>query len=116
LIAASGLLGVSAHLTNAVKDLDADAATGVRGLPQRLGVRISTVASTVVLIVALALFLGLPDRLRVSTVALAAVAVALSAVAVIRALRGQLRALFELSVVAVLPLIVAVAVTGGVRG
>jgi hypothetical protein len=69
-----------------------------------------------VLIAALALFLGLPDRLRASTVALAAIAVVLSVVAVARAVRGELRGLFELSVVAVLPLVIAVAVTGGVRG
>lgn len=34
---AVALLGVGAHLVNAVPDLAADLATGVRGLPQRLG-------------------------------------------------------------------------------
>ncbi|HET9072190.1 MAG TPA: UbiA family prenyltransferase [Acidimicrobiales bacterium] len=36
-LAAGALLGVGAHLVNVVPDLDADAATGVRGLPHRLG-------------------------------------------------------------------------------
>jgi len=35
--AAAGLLGVSAHLVNAAPDVDADRASGITGLPQRLG-------------------------------------------------------------------------------
>src|SRR5204862_1498182 len=35
LVIASGLLGVAAHVTNAVEDLDVDARTRIRGLPQR---------------------------------------------------------------------------------
>ncbi|TNM67705.1 hypothetical protein FHN55_09795 [Streptomyces sp. NP160] len=41
LCAAAGLLGLAAHLANTVPDAEADAATGVRGLPQRLGPRTS---------------------------------------------------------------------------
>lgn len=37
--AAGALLGVGAHLVNALPDLEDDAATGVRGLPHRLGRR-----------------------------------------------------------------------------
>jgi 4-hydroxybenzoate polyprenyltransferase len=37
LVAAGALLGVGAHGTNVLPDLEDDAATGVRGLPQRLG-------------------------------------------------------------------------------
>lgn len=114
LVIASGLLGVSAHLPNAVEDLDDDTATGVHGLPQRLGVVGSTAASTGVLVVAVTLFLSLPDRVTVTTLTLAAVAIALSASAVGRVLLGRMTGLFALSVVAVLPLIVSVAATGGV--
>ncbi|SNQ48307.1 4-hydroxybenzoate polyprenyltransferase-like prenyltransferase [Frankia canadensis] len=35
--AAASLLGAGAHFANVLPDLDADARTGVRGLPQRLG-------------------------------------------------------------------------------
>jgi 1,4-dihydroxy-2-naphthoate octaprenyltransferase len=35
--AVAGLLGVAAHFANTVGDTEADAATGVHGLPQRLG-------------------------------------------------------------------------------
>lgn len=37
MVVAGALLGVGAHLLNALPDLVDDAATGVRGLPQRLG-------------------------------------------------------------------------------
>lgn len=36
-MAGTALLGVAAHFANTVADTEADAATGVRGLPQRLG-------------------------------------------------------------------------------
>ncbi|MFI0723345.1 UbiA family prenyltransferase [Streptomyces sp. NPDC021224] len=38
-LAAGALLGVGAHVTNVLPDIDADLAAGVRGLPQRLGAR-----------------------------------------------------------------------------
>ncbi|WOP39189.1 UbiA family prenyltransferase [Streptomyces sp. Li-HN-5-13] len=36
-VAAGALLGVGAHLVNVLPDIEGDLATGVRGLPQRLG-------------------------------------------------------------------------------
>ncbi|MFC9919380.1 UbiA family prenyltransferase [Agromyces binzhouensis] len=38
---AGAALGAAVHLTNVLPDLDQDAATGVRGLPHRLGPRVS---------------------------------------------------------------------------
>lgn len=56
---AAGLLGVGAHFVNVLPDLDDDAATGVRGLPHRLGDRWSQLAATGVLVLAsVALVLG----------------------------------------------------------
>ncbi|HEU5266645.1 MAG TPA: UbiA family prenyltransferase, partial [Jatrophihabitans sp.] len=49
-VAAGALLGVTAHLTNALPDLAGDAATQVRGLPHRLGPRRSLVLATVLLL------------------------------------------------------------------
>jgi 4-hydroxybenzoate polyprenyltransferase len=43
------LFGVSAHLANVLPDLAGDAATGVRGLPHRLGARVTAVACMVLL-------------------------------------------------------------------
>lgn len=44
------LLGVGAHLLNALPDLADDLATGVRGLPQRLGARVVRVTAPLVLL------------------------------------------------------------------
>lgn len=46
---AGALLGVGAHLVNVLPDLADDAATGVHGLPHRLGARRLPVVATVVL-------------------------------------------------------------------
>lgn len=61
-LVAAALLGVGAHFVNVLPDLDDDAATGVRGLPHRLGHRTSQRAATAVLVLAsVALVLG-PGR------------------------------------------------------
>jgi 4-hydroxybenzoate polyprenyltransferase len=49
-VAAGALIGVAAHLTNALPDLDDDAATGVRGLPHRLGARPSLLLAVALLV------------------------------------------------------------------
>jgi 4-hydroxybenzoate polyprenyltransferase len=61
LVAAGALLGGGAHFANVLPDLADDAATGVRGLPHRLGATGSQVAAGVLLLAAtLTLVLG-PD-------------------------------------------------------
>lgn len=60
---AGAAIGVAAHLANALPDLSDDAATGVRGLPHRLGGRGSRGAAALVLAPAVAVVLlesGLP--------------------------------------------------------
>ena len=49
---AGALLGVGAHLVNALPDLDDDLATGVRGLPHRIGARWTAPVATAVLVLA----------------------------------------------------------------
>ncbi len=49
---AGALFGVSAHLGNALRDLDDDAKTGVHGLPHLLGHRVTAIASPVLLVAA----------------------------------------------------------------
>lgn len=44
-LALGALLGVAAHFANVLPDLDEDRATGVRGLPHRLGARASGLAT-----------------------------------------------------------------------
>ena len=55
-MAGAALLGLAAHFTNTVGDTEADAATGVRGLPQRLGPAVSLrVSAALVVLAAVAL-------------------------------------------------------------
>jgi 4-hydroxybenzoate polyprenyltransferase len=49
---AGALLGVGAHLVNALPDLADDAATGVHGLPHRIGARRTAPVATAVLVAA----------------------------------------------------------------
>jgi 1,4-dihydroxy-2-naphthoate octaprenyltransferase len=44
-------LGVAAHLLNTLPDLDGDGGTGIRGLPHRVGERVSRVVATSLLLV-----------------------------------------------------------------
>ncbi|MFC7273829.1 UbiA family prenyltransferase [Paractinoplanes rhizophilus] len=50
LVTAGALLGGGAHFANVLPDLEDDAATGVRGLPHRLGATGSTVAAALLLL------------------------------------------------------------------
>jgi 4-hydroxybenzoate polyprenyltransferase len=52
MMGAGALLGIGAHLVNALPDLDDDAATGVHGLPHRLGARRTQATATVTLVAA----------------------------------------------------------------
>ncbi len=56
-VVGGALIGVGAHLLNVVPDLADDAATGVRGLPHRLGARRSTLLAVGLLVGATALLL-----------------------------------------------------------
>ncbi|MGY1632643.1 UbiA family prenyltransferase [Geodermatophilus sp. SYSU D01186] len=49
LVAAGGALGAAAHLANVAPDIEDDLATGVRGLPHRLGARVSAVLGALLL-------------------------------------------------------------------
>jgi 4-hydroxybenzoate polyprenyltransferase len=49
LITAGAALGAAAHLANVAPDLEDDFATGVRGLPHRLGARVSAVVGALLL-------------------------------------------------------------------
>lgn len=58
-LVAGAALGCAAHFANTVGDVEADAATGVRGLPQRVGPRASMIImATLVLTAAVALLAG----------------------------------------------------------
>lgn len=98
-VLAGALLGVGAHVANVLPDLDDDAATGVRGMPHRLGRRASSVLAPAVLAAGgLVTFLGPPGQASVTRTVLTAVALALAAGAgVLGVTRPRSRAPFLLS-------------------
>ncbi|MGY1825889.1 UbiA family prenyltransferase [Blastococcus sp. SYSU DS0541] len=85
LVVAGAALGGAAHLANVAPDLEDDLATGVRGLPHRLGARVSAVTGAFLLAGAsLVLVLGPPGPPGASgwaALALAAPATAVAALA-----------------------------------
>jgi len=62
LVVAGGALGAAAHLANVAPDLEDDLATGVRGLPHRLGPRISAAVGALLLGVASIVLVAGPER------------------------------------------------------
>jgi 4-hydroxybenzoate polyprenyltransferase len=89
LVTAGGALGAAAHLANVAPDLEDDLATGVRGLPHRLGAVPSAVLGAVLLFGAsLVLALGPPGR--PTALGIAVLVVAIPAV-VVAALAGSPR-------------------------
>jgi len=61
LIAAGAALGAAAHLANVAPDLEDDLATGIRGLPHRMGPRLSAVTGALLLGAASVLLVLGPD-------------------------------------------------------
>lgn len=79
LVAAGALLGTGAHVANALPDLEDDVATGVRGLPHRLGRRAAGVGAPALLLLGCgAALLGPGERLAGWQVVVAATATALA--------------------------------------
>ena len=100
-VTAAALLGVAAHFANTVPDSAADAETGVRGLPQRIGPSASlAVAAALVCLAAGALLASAPHRDAVS-VGLLAAGAGLSAIGVPLAARASRRGVFRLTLLAV---------------
>jgi 4-hydroxybenzoate polyprenyltransferase len=85
LVTAGAALGAAAHLANVAPDLEDDLATGVRGLPHRIGARVSAVTGALLLGTASVLLVlgpdGPPTPLGWIGLGLALPAVALAALA-----------------------------------
>jgi 4-hydroxybenzoate polyprenyltransferase len=103
---AGALLGVGAHFVNVLPDLDDDAATGVRGLPHRLGARWSPVVSAAVLVAAaVVIVVGAPVDSGVVAAAALVVTAALAAVALLARGRTPFRAAIAMALVDVAMLV-----------
>jgi 4-hydroxybenzoate polyprenyltransferase len=105
LVAAGALLGGGAHFANVLPDLADDAATGVRGLPHRLGAAWSQVAATVLLLAATLTLVfgpaGPPSWAGIAAAAAAVVVLPLGWYAARRA-RGRPVAMFRAVIVVAL--------------
>ena len=103
---AGALLGVGAHFVNVLPDLADDAATGVRGLPHRLGARSSAaVAAAVLVAAALVIVVGAPvDSTPVAATALVLTA-GLATVALLAHGRTPFRAAIAMALVDVAMLV-----------
>lgn len=84
---AGGLLGIGAHIANVLPDLRADEATGVRGLPHRLGPRLAIVVMAIVLAAASLVVVFGPGSPAAPALAAAALALLLAATSVLLGLR-----------------------------
>ena len=108
LVATCALLGVGAHLANAIPDVASDERVGAGGLVARIGVRTASVAALVCLVTAVAL---LAAQLAVAAWAAVGLVLVAAAGAVGVAVRGEGQALFRyvmaLAGVAVLLLLLA---------
>jgi 4-hydroxybenzoate polyprenyltransferase len=105
LVTAGALLGGGAHFANVLPDLADDAATGVRGLPHRIGATGSTVAAALLLLGAtLTLVFGPPGPPSWAGIAAAAAAVVVLPIGwyAARRARGRPVAMFRAVIVVAL--------------
>jgi 4-hydroxybenzoate polyprenyltransferase len=101
-VLAGALIGVAAHFANVLPDFASDAATGVRGLPHRVGQRASVVVGPVLLLGATtSIVLGGAARLGAGRWIALGVAAGLASIAVLAGLRRPASRLFFLATVAV---------------
>jgi len=115
-VAAGALLGVAAHFANVLPDLDDDRATGVRGLPHRLGRRTTAVLLPVALVAVGSLVVLGPGRAptALGAVALGVTVVAGVAGAVLALRRDPGPWLFRLVIAAALVDVLLLAFSGGI--
>jgi 4-hydroxybenzoate polyprenyltransferase len=116
---AGGALGAAVHLTNVLPDLDDDRATGVRGLPHRLGARVSALLAVAGIVAGAAAVLLGPvggDAAAVGPIGwsfAATVVVTAAATAVLALTRPPGRTLFRLVMLAALLLAAQLVAIGG---
>jgi 4-hydroxybenzoate polyprenyltransferase len=112
LVFAAAACGVAAHFANTLGDVEADAATGVRGLPQRVGPDRSAVVAAGLIAVASGLLVVATDA---APLAIAAGVIDVVAAAVVIVRGGARDRAFTLVIVAVAVLVAAFVVSGGGR-
>lgn len=114
LFLAAALLGSAAHFANVLPDLEDDAATGVRGLPHRLG-RVASARVAVVLALATAVVLafGPPGPVTVAGLVAVPLSVVLLVIGRVRGRRAGSRANFNALLGVAVVDVVLLVVNGG---
>ncbi|HEX7307637.1 UbiA family prenyltransferase [Lentzea sp.] len=116
LVAAAALLGSAAHFANVLPDLEDDAATGVRGLPHRLGKTASAVAAAVLAVLTgVVLAIGPPGPVTTAGLVAVPLSVVLLVIGRIRSRRAGSRANFNALLAVALVDVVLLIVTGGME-
>jgi len=110
IVGAGAACGLAAHFANTLPDVDADAATGVVGLPQHLGPRRSILVAVAAIAVAAGLLVVATDG---APLAVAAAVVDVTAAIVVLARGGRREAAFRLEIAAVAVLVAAFVISGG---
>lgn len=106
LVLAAAMLGVAAHVLNALPDLADDAATGILGLPHRMGAGRSRVVAVVLLLGGSAVtVLGPPGRPPAWAAAVGMLTVVLGAVSLVAHHRTPFRAAIGIALVDVVLLV-----------
>ncbi len=109
-VAASAIAGAAGHFTQALPDIERDRRSGVLGLPQRLGERVSALTAVFLMVLAAGLVAaGAPSR--PSLAALAATVVLMAAV-LVTVLRGRLQIAFRLAMLTAGLLVAALVLAG----
>jgi 4-hydroxybenzoate polyprenyltransferase len=111
-VAAAALAGSGGHFTQALPDIPADRALGVRGLPQLVGQRASALAAASLLLAA-NLTIALAAETPVLAVAHAGLAAALGAGIVAATLTGRARLAFRLTLASAAAAVLAFVAGGG---
>jgi len=110
---AAALMGSGAHFVNTLADRDADAATGVRGLPQRLSAPGSLVTGALLMGTALGvLAVGPPGSPSAVTTVLLAVGAAALAGVIVAAVTARERTAWSLTLVVAATAVAALVVNG----
>ncbi len=116
LVVAAAVLGSAAHFANVIPDLDDDAATGVRGLPHRIGGTASAgVASALAVITGVVLAVGPPGPVTTAGLVAVPLSVVILVLGRLRGRRAGSRAYFTALLAVAVVDVALLIITGGVE-
>lgn len=116
LVLAAAVLGSAAHFANVIPDLEDDAATGVRGLPHRVGKAASAgVAAALAVITGVVLAVGPPGPVTMAGLVAVPLSVMILVIGGVRGRRAGSRANFNALLAVAVVDVALLIITGGVE-